>query len=36
MEKDKALFNDKIKFLTEQKARLEAERAESEKRLKEE
>ena len=36
LEKDRALFDDKIKFLTDQKTRLETERAESERRLKEE
>ena len=36
MEKDRALFEDKVKFLTEQKQRLESERCESERRLKEE
>ena len=36
IEKDRALFNDKVKFLTDQKTRLEAERSESDRRLKEE
>ena len=36
IEKDKALFEDKVKFLTEQKSRLEAERSESDRKLKEE
>ena len=34
IEKDRALFNDKVKFLTDQKTRLEAERSESDRRLK--
>ena len=36
IEKDRALFEDKVKFLTDQKTRLEAERSESDRRLKEE
>ena len=36
IEKDRALFEDKVRFLNEQKARLEAERGESDRRLKEE
>ena len=36
IEKDRALFDDKVKFLTDQKSRLEAERSESDRRLKEE
>ena len=36
MEKDRALFEDKVKFLTDQKKRLEADRAENERKLKEE
>ena len=36
IEKDRALFDDKVKFLTDQKTRLEAERSESDRRLKEE
>lgn len=35
-EKDKALFDDKVKFLTDQKQRLEAEKSEIDRRLKEE
>lgn len=36
IEKDRALFEDKVKFLTDQKLRLEAEKSETERRLKDE
>ena len=36
IEKDRALFEDKVKFLTDQKLRLEAEKNECDRRLKEE
>lgn len=36
IEKDRALFEDKIRFLMDQKARLEGEKVDNERRLKEE
>ena len=36
MEKDQALFQDKVKFLTDQKTRLEAEKLDIDRKLKEE